>query len=290
MTDGLPRLKYPLPEERQGREADESLQARRQATGIADPAKVATYPRIAGVPCLIVGDEAASRVIVHMHGGGYRLGYAAGWAGFAARLAAEADARVILPEYALAPERPFPGAVLQALRLIDALTSAADAPPVFLSGDSAGGGLALAAAVALADPGCLSGVVLLSPWIDLRVQASSYARCAETDGLFSQASAIAAAGEYLQGWPNDDPMTSPLLADFAGLPPVCILASSTEVLADDSAELARLLAISRVPVSLLMRPGLPHDWPIVTPEAADSAHAVQFIANFIATDWRGDDR
>jgi acetyl esterase/lipase len=289
MTDGLPRLKYPLPEEREGREADESLQARRQATGIADPAKVAKYPRIAGVPCLVVGDEAASRIILHMHGGGYRLGYAAGWTGFAARLAAEADARVILPEYALAPERPFPGAVLQTLRLIGALTSA-EAAPVFLSGDSAGGGLALAAAVALANPGCLAGVVLLSPWIDLRVQASSYARCAQTDGMFSQAAAFASAGDYLQGWRNDDPMTSPLLADFAGLPPVCILASSTEVLADDSAELARLLAISNVPVSLLMRPGLPHDWPIVTPEAGESAHALQFIANFVSSDWRRDDR
>lgn len=289
MNEGLPRLKYALPEERAGQEPDESLRMRRQATGTADPADVATFARIAGVPCIIAGDDAAPRVILHMHGGGYRLGHAAGWAGFAERLAAFANARVILPEYALAPERPFPSAVIQTLRLVGALT-AAGAAPVFLSGDSAGAGLALATAVALADPQCLAGLVLLSPWIDLRVQAPSYARCAETDALFSQAAATAAASDYLQGWPAEDPLASPLLASFAGMPPVCILASTTEVLADDSAELARSLALANVPVSLLMRPGLPHDWPIVMPTAAATDHALQFIAGFVSSDWRDGDR
>jgi acetyl esterase/lipase len=285
MTTELPALRRSLPERRQGKACDEALRARREATGgVAVPEEVAALPRVGGVPCVIVGEESAPRIILHLHGGGYRLGSAAGWKGFARRLAVKADARIILAEYALAPERPFPAAIVDALTALTELLATVGNTPVFLSGDSAGGGLALAAASALKERGRLAGLILLSPWIDLRLRAGSYFRCAGTDALFSHAAAAAAANDYLQGWPSDDDLASPLLADLAGLPPTCVIASSTEVLADDSVELVRSLAAHNVPLLLLMRPGLAHDWPCVTPEAVEADHALGVIANFVASD------
>jgi len=284
MAATLPPLRLSLPERRQGRAPDDALRARREETGFADPEKVAKLPLIGGVPCVIVGNENAPRVILHLHGGGFRLGFAAGWAGFARRLADKADAKVIVPEYALAPERPFPAAIYDTLAILAELFEASAGSPVVLSGDSAGGGVALSAAVALADARRLAGLILLSPWIDVRVQAESYSRCASTDAMFSRAAANASASDYLQGWSADDPLASPMLADPAGLPATCIIASTSEVLADDSIELARSLARHGVPVSLLMRPGLPHDWPVVTPDATASDHALGVIAEFVASE------
>jgi len=277
----LPRLRSPLPALRVGRSADSDLAARRAAgaarmTGDKSPPLVL----FGGIDSVVVGTDALGPVIVHLHGGGYRMGSAAGWTEFAQRLAARCEATVVVPDYALAPERPFPAALYDVIAVLAAAASKYSGRPLVLSGDSAGGGLALAVAAALADR-LLTRLILLSPWIDLRLGADSFQRCAATDMLFSLPSAQAGVRDYCQDWPVDDPLVTPLLADFSTLPPVCLQASSTEVLADDAVELALRLMAAKVPLELLVMPDLPHVWPVLEPDHPHTSRAIDIIAAFV---------
>ena len=274
------RVRHPLPPRRDGHAADTALLARRSASppngDLASRDQV-----IAGVACQTVGEPAANgAVVLHLHGGGYRLGSAKDWIAFGSRLAAAADAPVILPDYALAPEFPFPHAVHDVVGILTELSARPDVGPIVLSGDSAGGGLALAVADALAPPAPLAGLILMSPWLDLRIIADSYERCARSDPLFSSASAKASAEDYLQGWPADDPRASPLLGDLDGLPPVCLFASSAEVLADDSMGLARQLGANGTPITSVMLPNVLHDWPVMEPQRQETAFLFEVIRTF----------
>jgi acetyl esterase/lipase len=273
-------LRRPLPPRRDGHAADKALLARRSA---APPnSETGSHEQvIAGVACRLIGEAAPDGAkIVHLHGGGYRLGSAKDWVGFGSRLAAAAVAQVVLPDYSLSPECPFPHAVHDVIGILTELSSRPDAGPIILSGDSAGGGLALAIAGALSPPSALAGLILISPWLDLRIVAESYERCAKTDPLFSSASAQASAADYLQGWPADDPLVSPLLGELDGLPPVCLFASSAEVLADDSLSLARQLGLIGIPITSVMLPDLLHDWPVMEPQRRETAIFFEIVKTF----------
>jgi len=273
-------LRRPLPPRRDGYAADEDLLTRRSA---APPnSETGSYEQvIAGVACRLIGETAPGGArIVHLHGGGYRLGSAKDWVGFGRQLATAAGAQVILPDYSLAPERPFPHAVHDVIGILTELSSRTETGPIILSGDSAGGGLALATAGALSPPSALAGLILISPWLDLRIVAESYERCAKADSLFSRASAQASAADYLQGWSADDPLVSPLLGELEGLPPVCLFASSAEVLADDALNLARQLGLIGIPVTSVMLPHLLHDWPVMEPQRQETAFFFEIVKVF----------
>jgi acetyl esterase/lipase len=279
MTDpiiDIVSLRSTLPPLREGRPADEALIARRGNVQTDDK----TLPLLGGVPCLTAEAEGSTATLLHFHGGGYRMGSASAWRGFAEQLAGASGLRVILPDYALAPERPFPAAIHDGIAVLQAIVR--EGRPVILSGDSAGGGLALAVATLLAAPAPIVGLVLLSPWLDLTVTAGSYARCAESDTLFSHDSALASAADYLQDHSADDAMASPLFADFGTLPPVLLMTGSDEVLCDDALSLAGRLAAARIRTTLIIEPDMPHIWPVLLPDAPASARARSAIAQFAA--------
>src|ERR1700728_2838224 len=129
---------------------------------------------IAGVPAKLVsvgapGPEHSRLTVIHFHGGGYCIGSAQMVRSWAAHLSAQAGCRVVLPEYRLAPEHPHPAALEDASAVITALCGEAASGSVVLSGDSAGGGLALATLLAMRGGGGKrpAGGILLSPWLDL---------------------------------------------------------------------------------------------------------------------------
>lgn len=258
------RLRHPLPPLRAGRPAAPDLLVRRDASAMLSGGGAATIELIGGVACAVASGERPRATIVHLHGGGYRMGSAAGWAGFAARFAAATDTNLIVPDYALAPERPFPAALHDAVAVLEAVATTT-AGPLILSGDSAGGGLALAVASLLAAPTPLAGLILMSPWADLTLEAGSYDRCAASDRLFSRTSADASRADYLQGTDPRDPLASPLGAPCDGLPPTLIVAAAGEVLVDDSLALLRRLTAAGLRATLHVEPGVQHVWPVLAP-------------------------
>jgi acetyl esterase/lipase len=227
-----------------------------------------------GVRAEVVASSGArpDRTVVHFHGGGYCVGTARTWA---AHLSARGACRVVLPEYRLAPEHPYPAAVDDARDVMKALLSEADPASIVVSGDSAGGGLALSLVIALRDEAkeLPAGCILLSPWLDLGLDRRAVPELASRDVLLSPAWLEACAAAYAN--PSDwaEPSVSPLLASHHGLPPLLIQAGSDELLAPDAKRLAASASAAGVDVSYTSWPGMWHDFAL-QPElltAADSA-------------------
>jgi len=222
--------------------------------------------------------------IAYFHGGGYRLGSAAGSTAWGSRLAKATGSRVVVVDYRLAPEIPFPAAVHDAAAVYDALR-AESGGAVFAGGDSAGGGLAAALAVACVSAGFAppDALVLLSPWLDMTCSSDTFESRAATDQLFSKQSATEAASMYLQGHDPEDALVSPLFADLDGFPPSIILAGGHEVLLDDALGFGSRLARAGVSVETHIVRGMQHVWPTLFPDLPESARALQVIAGFVAS-------
>lgn len=285
MTDGH----WTLPPSREGFAADDALIASRAATEglsaiqVVHPSARIARQRIAGTSCLVVEAPGARATMIYAHGGGFRMGEPGTWAGLASRLASAAHLRVVVPDYRLAPEHPFPAGLQDLVGVYRGIAASGGVAPL-LGGDSAGGGLAASLALLARDAGLhAAALVLLSPWLDLRVSAASYGACAATDPIFSAEAARNAAEQYLAGGEATEPLASPLLApSLASLPPLWIGVSSSEVLRDDALEFAGRVARESGRVELSALPNLPHVWPILTPEAAETEQAIADIVRFVS--------
>ena len=246
---------FELPPERPGRPASADLAQRRSglagaiAAGMlrSDPPGIET--RLAGVRALRFDPGVATRAMVlHFHGGGYRLGAPEAVAGFAAALAVRCGVTVVCPAYRLAPEFPFPAAIHDARAVFDAIVR--EGRPIIVSGNSAGGGVAAAlTALATAEGRPPAALTLLSPWLDLTLSSPCYETNAATDPLFSRASATEAAELYLQGDAPQHPLVSPLHAPLAGFPTTFVNYGAGEVLAEDGASFSTALKRAGVQVT-----------------------------------------
>ncbi len=234
------------------------------------------------------GGRTAMATVVHFHGGGYCVGSPAEARSWAARLSARAGCRVVLPGYRLAPEHPYPAAVQDARAVLGAVLGEAAGGPVVVSGDSAGGGLALA--TLLAQPGSrdsvagVSGCMLLSPWLDLTADRAAVPELVRRDVLLSPAWLEACARAYAPTVDPADPAVSPLNAGLGGLPPLLIQSGADDLLAPDAERLAVRAEAAGVDVTYTRWPGLWHDF-VLQPDlvaAADSAltQASWFVARF----------
>jgi acetyl esterase/lipase len=227
---------------------------------------------------------------LHFHGGGYRLGSPRGSAEQTSRIAKATGIQAFSVKYRLAPENPFPDGLNDAVKAYRwLLDTGIPAERLVFWGDSAGGGLAAAALLRIAQLGLpkAAGAVLFSPWLDLRVAASSYTHNSDSDQLFSRESASEAAENYLAGHDASDPLASPMLGDWAGQPPLLVFVSEIEVLRDDSVLLAKAASDAGSRVRLEKFPETQHMWPIMDyPDTADAVRAVEIVIEFLATELK----
>lgn len=231
-----------LPPEREGSPAPADLTARRKSIAAmiaAQQAPLAVTPKqavLGGISVLRFRPEGAHEgALVHFHGGGFRVGSPHAQAPYHAALAEACRVEIIVPWYRLAPEHPFPAALVDALTVVSALRGTIGEAPLIVAGDSAGGGLAAGVGI-LAQHGepRIDGILLHSPWLDLSVTAPAFTDNAASDPLFSQTSAEIAAESYLQGMDARHPLASPLFAGIDRFPPSLITVGNGEVLRDDS--------------------------------------------------------
>jgi acetyl esterase/lipase len=229
-------------------------------------------------PAAIAVDDA---VLLYLHGGGYVGGSPQTHRTYAGNLAKHAGVPVVTLDYRLAPEDPFPAGLNDALLAFDQLAPAR----VAIAGDSAGGGLALATAVALRDRDAArpAALLLVSPWLDLTQSSPAYELKAHEDPMLSAASLTQMADAYLAGTDPRTSLASPLFADHDGLPPVRIDVGSAEVLLDDSTQLASHLREAGVPVELQVWEEMIHVFPAFPPELLpEAAEAIAAQAAFLA--------
>jgi acetyl esterase/lipase len=234
---------------------------------------------IAGVPAEVVtaATADAQRTLIHFHGGGYCLGSARTARAWAARLSAQTGCQVIQPEYRLAPEHRHPAALEDARAVLREVCAQTSPATIVVSGDSAGGGLALAALTAMRADGeqLPAGCILLSPWLDLSRDRRAIPDLVRKDILLSPEWLEACARAYADpsGW--TDPAVSPLHATLTGLPPLLIQAGTAELLAPDAELLAARASSAGVDVTYTRWPRLWHDFTLQAGllAAADSALA-----------------
>ncbi len=202
---------------RTAREAAEEMQGQ-----LAPPPGTQVRPVVAGgVPALVVAPTGISTpTVMYLHGGAYVLGSAYGHRPHAGALAIAAHAGVLVPDYRLAPEHPFPAAVEDSVcAYLWLLDQGVAAEQIKLVGDSSGAGLALSLLLTLkARETPLPGAVaLFCPWLDLRLEQGPAGPA--PPGL-SLEEARRCIRMYLGEHPADDPIADPSSADLTGLPPM----------------------------------------------------------------------
>jgi monoterpene epsilon-lactone hydrolase len=242
------------------------------------PPHIAVRPLNAGgVPGLLLTKQADDPpALLYLHGGGYMVGSAFGYRPLAAALADAAETGVVLPDYRLAPEFPFPAAIEDAVRAYQwQLDRGLPPERITVAGDSSGGGLALSLLLSLRERGLpLPGrAVLLCPSVDLTRRERPRHPLDE----FRRA----AASVYLAGHPADDPVLCPLEADLAGFPPLLVQAATGDPLLDEARDLTGHALDCGVAAHLELFAVDAHDFHIFwsfLPEAADAIRgAGQFV-------------
>lgn len=225
-------------------------------------------------------------LLVYLHGGGWVIGSLASCSAFCGAVASRGVA-VLALDYPLAPERPFPAAldaVCAAFRAVvsDPARFGADPARVSIGGDSSGGNLALAAALALQKENLTPhSLVLYYPVTEARADGSASWRTFATGCGMDAAFMDACLTAYLDGHDPADPLVSPALATddaLRRLPPVHILGADRDVLRDQGLRFARRLAALGRPVRAEVLPGSTHLFVTVKGQPSAFARAVSFAA------------
>jgi epsilon-lactone hydrolase len=226
----------------------------------------------------------ASRAILYLHGGGYVIGSIRTHRGLAARLSRAAKARVLALDYRLAPEYPYPAAVEDSVAAYRWMLARGLSPArIVIAGDSAGGGLTVAALVALKEaniPLPAAGVCL-SPWIDMEATGDSMKSRAGDDPIVQKEALLAMAAAYLGGKSPRTPLASPLYADLSGLPPLLIQVGTAETLLDDASRLAERARKAGVRVTYEPWEGMIHIWQLFAPMLDEGQQAIEHIGVFV---------
>ncbi|WP_067862122.1 alpha/beta hydrolase fold domain-containing protein [Nocardia shimofusensis] len=238
-----------------------------------------------GVPVLFVTAEGATRdkVFVWFHGGGYSMGSARGFQDLGHTLSRAAGVTVVLPDYRRSPEHKFPAAVDDGAAVLSALVSQYGAGNTAVGGDSAGGGLALAALTILRDRGesLPTSAVFISPLLDLTASGASVDEFDGKDIAVSRGSILNIGGAYLQGHDPKDPLVSPLFGTLGDLPPALFMVGSGEVLLDDSRRAAAAITAAGGSATVSVYDDMVHVWPLFSAFLPEGIQAADEAGSFV---------
>jgi monoterpene epsilon-lactone hydrolase len=237
---------------------------------------------------VVVEGVTSAEVILYFHGGGYVIGSAASSVPLAAELAQRTGAKVITVDYRLAPENPFPAAVDDARAAYQGLLSQGVAPgKIALAGESAGGGLAVAAALALRDAAVTlpASILAMSPWADLTLSGETFLEKQPVDAVLTGDGLRRSVKDYVGTANASDPYISPIFGELHGLPPMLIQSGSREILLSDSLRLASRAAVGDVRVTLDVVPGVPHVFQAYAGMLDEGEAALSRAANFLSYGW-----
>ncbi|WP_126226569.1 alpha/beta hydrolase fold domain-containing protein [Burkholderia ambifaria] len=239
----------------------------------------------AGVPVEVIAPKRgdAGGAILYLHGGAFCLGGPHTHRGVTTRLATEAGLPVWVPDYRLAPEHPSPAALDDALAAYDALRALGHAPHrIAIAGDSAGGALALALAIALRERGepAAAALLLISPVTDPALGGDTLASRRHDDPMIRR-------GWLEQGlrWYHGSGSVAargPLDTDLRGLPPILVQAGDQEVLLSDAQRLAAHALACGVPCRLEIHAARWHVFHLQAFYLRSARDALRTLAGFAA--------
>ena len=277
MASAPKQVELPIPERRAAGEHAEDA--------TSEPVGVSCTPAPPVGGFLAVPPRARERAaILYLFGGGYMLGTPASRRKTAGHLALAAGVRVLVPNYRLAPENPFPAALDDAVHAYRwLLAQGAEPNDIVTAGDSSGGGLAIATLVAIRERELPmpAGGVGISPWADLTCTGASMQERASADLECTRASLLEMAGWYMAGADPRQPLASPAFANFSGLPPLLCVVGGDEVLLDDSVRLVRGAGAAGTDATLFVGAGMQHVFPIWAGVFPEADAAIRLIGGWV---------
>ena len=245
-----------------------------------------------GVPSELVSAEGASddTATLYLHGGGYVIGSPKTHRELARRLSTASQAQVLVSDYRLAPEHPFPAPVEDAVTAYRWLLDEGYAPErLSIAGDSAGGGLTAAALVSIRDRGLPLPAcgVCLSPWVDMEGLGDSMTTRADRDPMVQKEGLVGMAGVYLADADPRSPLAAPMYANLDGLPPLLIQVGASETLFDDAVRLDEKARAAGVETTFEEWDDMIHVWHIFAPILDEGQQAIERMAEFMREKWNG---
>ncbi len=229
------------------------------------------------------------RVVLQFHGGGYVLGQSDNHRKLAERQGVLADAReMYMVDYRLAPQNTYPAALEDAVKVYkDLLAKGKSAGKIIVTGDSAGGHLALSLCLYLKANNLPQPAMLLlaSPWTTMETNLPSRKNNASKDLILGTNNSFmykaVSTPAYGKGYKAKDPRVSPVHADLTGLPPMLIQTGGYELFLDENLALARKAAEAGVDITLTVYPAMSHDFALLLPELQDSVDSFKEIRDFV---------
>lgn len=219
---------------------------------------------VPGIWCLPAGSD-SSKVLLYTHGGGFAVGSAASHRKLAAHVAKALGVVAFVLDYRRAPEHPHPAGLDDAVTAFLALVDDGIAPAgITTIGDSAGGNLAVATALALRERGkpTPGSVIVFSPWLDMENAGETLETNRATDALITVPLLEGMIAGVLGGQTSPtDPLANPLYADYSGFPRLYVNAGGDEALLDNATRLAKLAEDAGVDVTLSVVKGQQHVFP-----------------------------
>lgn len=229
--------------------------------------------------------------LLYIHGGGFVSGSGGFYLTLAAHVSAAAKCVVLLPDYRLAPEHPFPAGIEDCVRahewmIANGPSGPAPARATFIAGDSAGGSLTLATLLALRDrrlqlPAC---GIPISPVTDLTLASESLKTV--HDPIISAKTMPVFRDHYLGKTDPKKPLASPVFGDYRGIPPLLIQVGEHEMLRDDSVRVAKKARADGISVKLEVWPGMFHVFQSHEPLLPEAKEAFEHMAGFMRASLR----
>src|SRR6266849_2635792 len=222
--------------------------------------------------------------LLYLHGGGYVIGSLDSHRHLVSEAGRAAKARALALDYRLAPEQPFPAAVDDAVSGYRYLLSRGISPGrIAIAGDSAGGGLVVAAMLAIREAGLAQPACgwCISPWVDMEGIGETMSTKEAADPMVQRAGLLDMAGLYLGGADPRSPLAAPIYADLTGLAPLLIQVGAAETLLDDAIRLAKVAGAADVRVDLQIWPEMIHVWHLFHPELKAGLRAIEQGGSFV---------
>lgn len=246
-------------------------------------------PTVRGEWVIAGDDEPTDRALLYVHGGGFVACSPLTHRRLTVALARRTGVPVFAVAYRRAPEHRFPAALDDVLAAYDAMCAKLPARGIAIAGDSAGGGLALSAGLAIRDrtphePAALAAILALSPLTDLLGTGTSIAENARSEDMLSNTIAEHAL-RYVDAARRNDPLASPLYGSFENFPPTMLFASRSEILRDDAVRVADRARAAGVPVELILESDMPHVWPLFYGPLPEAKRAVATATEFLQRAW-----
>lgn len=247
-----------------------------------------TRTKIGDIPCewVLATDADPDLRLLYLHGGGFVSGSGGFYLALAAHISAAAKCAVLLPDYRLAPEHPFPEGLEDCVSAHEWMIANGPSGPgpskaTFIAGDSAGGSLTLATLLALRNRKMKlpAGGIPLSATTDLTLSSESVQTV--NDPIISARTMPVFRDHYLGKTDPHNPLASPVFGDYHGIPPLLIQVGEHEMLRDDSIRVAKKARLAGIKVKLEVWPGMFHVFQSHEPLLPEAREAINHIADFV---------